>query len=488
MASPPPLGLIVLGAGAFGMIMLLSMVPTLLLAPVPAIPKVGRFTFEVGGYGTLFDDFRYQEQVCPCKGDWPIGTNERNVSNDIFAQATSIPDPRGLSSLVAFWGQFIDHDIVRSDTNASDTMYTLQMVPSNATLTTGRVKYRLLPNGCREPQTFNTPHIDASTVYGDSLMPEALVPLRNKTDGCKLNTSPGSLLPLNPAPGSHEFLAGDPRNSEHAILNSLHTLWVREHNRLCDVLKREVPFWTREEHFWKARQIVIAKMQHITYEHWLPALLGSLANMTQTVELRGTGSRIAREFSVTAYRFGHSMIPNPVGAFELPTMFFNRDMVIQYGIEAFLEASWTTVAQQVDNKVIDGLRNFLFSTQMGVMGEDLVLRNLLRAREVGIGTYENVSDCYGFPRSILDQEETYVGLLSEPLWPGSSLPLGIAQIVAEQFKRLREFDYYFHDKRPLEELGSRFWAEVQETTLASVIRQNALNPESLTVPDNVFHT
>ena len=56
---------------------------------------------------------------------------------------------------------------------------------------------------------------------------------------------------------------------------AMHTLWVREHNRIATNLKLLRPYADDETLFQEARKIVIAELQHITYNEWLPELFPS---------------------------------------------------------------------------------------------------------------------------------------------------------------------------------------------------------------------
>ena len=103
-----------------------------------------------------------------------------------------------------------------------------------------------------------------------------------------LKTSAGDLLPFNTAglanandahifPDSELFLAGDVRANENVELTALQTLFMREHNYQAGLLKAAHPTWTDEQLFQGARAIVIGEIQSITYNEFLPALLGNNA-------------------------------------------------------------------------------------------------------------------------------------------------------------------------------------------------------------------
>ena len=67
------------------------------------------------------------------------------------------------------------------------------------------------------------------------------------------------------------FLAGDVRANENIELTALQTLFMREHNRQAAILQQQHPRWTDEQLYQGARQIVIAEIQSITFNEFLPA-------------------------------------------------------------------------------------------------------------------------------------------------------------------------------------------------------------------------
>ncbi len=58
-------------------------------------------------------------------------------------------------------------------------------------------------------------------------------------------------------------------------LAGMHTIWIREHNRIADILLAQQPTASDEVIYQEARRIVGAMSQHITYNEWLPRILGS---------------------------------------------------------------------------------------------------------------------------------------------------------------------------------------------------------------------
>lgn len=74
--------------------------------------------------------------------------------------------------------------------------------------------------------------------------------------------------------GKYCFQSGDTRANENLHLTSMHLLWARQHNYLASTLQSLNPEWDNEILFQESRRILGAQLQHITYNEFLPMLLG----------------------------------------------------------------------------------------------------------------------------------------------------------------------------------------------------------------------
>ena len=70
------------------------------------------------------------------------------------------------------------------------------------------------------------------------------------------------------------FVTGDSRVNENIVLTSMNTLFAREHNRIAENAAALFPFMSDDDIFIYAKNCVIALICKITYDDYLPLLLG----------------------------------------------------------------------------------------------------------------------------------------------------------------------------------------------------------------------
>ena len=378
----------------------------------------------------------------------------------------------------------------------------------------------------RRHPTFVTSFLDASMVYGSD--PARAEALRTLDGTGRLKVDVGDLLPLNnltnfpegmlevdnqgPFDDSTMFVAGDIRATENPALVGLHTVLLREHNRYATDLKLANPALLDEQLYQASRKWVSAIIQQITYNEFLPAMLGSDPLTAYTGYNVNVDPSISAVFSGAAFRIGHSMQASevlrlddtgtslPGGPLSLANSFFNSQPILDDGIEPYLLGLIDQQANEVDTQVIDDMRNFLFGPP-GAGGLDLAAINIQRGRDLGLPSYNQARADFGLPlvtsfsqitsdptlagmlQSIygsVDEVDLWVGGLAEDHVSGGTVGELFAAIVADQFQRSRD--------------GDRFWFEngqftqtdlddIHATTLADLILRNT----SITsVSGNVF--
>lgn len=441
----------------------------------------------------------------------------RVISNALAAQQQVPSSARGLSALVYIWGQFLDHDIDHTGTNAAVAERVPIAVPTgdiffdpNGTGTqtiplTRSIFDPATGTGLSNPrQQVNqiTAWIDASMIYGSD---QATADALRTFLGGELRSSAGNLLPEKDG----EFFAGDVRANENIELTSMQTLFLREHNRLARQMATTNPTWTDERIYQEARALVYAKIQVITYKEFLPALLGDGALGPYQGYNPSVHPGIANEFSTAAYRL-HTMVNDEVEFFgndgrpvragiPLVEAFHNPGLLKATGIDSILKYAASTQAQEIDNQIVDGLRNFLFGPP-GLGGLDLASLNIQRGRDHGLADYNAVRRAYGLAAvtafsditsngqlalalqqlyGSVDNIDLWVGIMAEDHVPGASMGELGRTIIADQFERLRD--------------GDRFWYQsifsgaaldyLERTTLAGILRRNTTINN---LQDNVF--
>ncbi len=457
----------------------------------------------------------------------------RTISNALCADSGAGPNALGASDVLWQWGQFLDHDIDLTEAQQPAEPFPIPVPagdPFFDPAATGAMSIQL-DRSAYHPGTGSDPayprqqvnqithFIDASNVYGsDSVRAAAL---RTNDGTGRLLVSAGDLLPFNTAglpnaggTGPELFLGGDVRANEQVGLSAMHTLFVREHNRLAAEIAANDPSLDGETIYQEARRIVGALMQVITYNEFLPALLGPNALLNYFGYHWAVSPAITNEFSTAIYRFGHSALSPtllrldaagneiPEGHLPLRDAFFRPDRLVdEGGIEPILRGLAAQACSPIDLEVVDDVRNFLFGPP-GAGGFDLASLNIQRGRDHGLSSYSSARAVLRLrPKrsfaaissdpdiqarlasvySTVDDIDLWVGMLAEDPFNGGHVGELAHHVIKSQFEALRAGDRYWYQNS----LTPSEIADVEATTLADVIRRNtSIDAE---ISDDVFH-
>lgn len=385
----------------------------------------------------------------------------------------------------------------------------------------------------REQTNGNTAFIDGSTIYGSTATRAKL--LRTFQNGF-LKSTPQfgkALLPKSSAdcgPADVKcFEAGDVRVNMFPALASMHTLWMREHNRIVSILNQLNPHWDDDRTFQEARLIVGAMLQHISFREYLPLALGPILIDWWGLNLQDRGyytgynpsidPRVSNAVAVAAYRFGHSLVQGtfkrysaehrPLPSPSLGQEFFNNSaFFFRPGeVDRITLGLLDERPREMDSFFTSQLTNHLLDNGEG-FGDDLVATSIQRSRDHGIPAYNDWREFCGLPRlrtfndlkdmmsndQILALQELYGNVEDIELYPagiaewhvlGGIIGPTFACLIAQQFHNLRNGDRFWYENGgqaasfTLDQLN-----EIRQTTLARVVCDNTdsvrtIQPSSL---------
>ncbi|KAI3413184.1 hypothetical protein GPALN_010685 [Globodera pallida] len=490
--------------------------------------------------------------------------NPRTISFELVSTEQVTPHSM-YSAMLMQWGQFVDHDLDFIATALSRQTYTggarcnrtcenvdpcfnIQMPPNDPRLRSmgperlpciefersaaicgsGETSPIFKQVTFREQVNIITSYLDGSQIYGSTevdaldlrdlfsdhgqlrfdIVSSAQKPYlpfeRDSSMDCRRNFSVENPIRC--------FLSGDFRANEQVGLTSMHTIWLREHNRIATKLLELNPDWDGERIYHEARKIVGAMLQHITYKEWLPLVLGQdgfnfLIGPYKQYNPEMNPS-VSNAFASAAFRFGHTLInpqlerldkalePLPQGPLPLHEAFFAPERLLaEGGVDPLLRGLFATplkmpMSDQLLNKE---LTEKLFHRAHNV-SLDLAALNIQRGRDHGIPGYleyrrlcnltvpsswdqlaidvpnanvlAHLRKLYGHPGNI----DLWVGGIVEKRLPDALIGPTFSCIIGDQFRRLRDGDRFWYENdgvfTPLQ------LAQIRKTTLAKVLCTN----------------
>jgi hypothetical protein len=342
----------------------------------------------------------------------------------------------GISAGYTYLGQFIDHDLTFDPASS--------LMKQND------------PNALTD---FRTARFDLDNLYGRGPNDQ---PYLYEADGLHLQL--GRRLTGNPNDpntrdlprhtslngGAARALIGDPRNDENVIVSQLQATMLRFHNRMVD----ENPGANFEE----VQRIVRWHYQYVVVHDFLPTIVGSDMLFSILPHLQSGRSILADpprlrfykwrhspfipvEFSVAAYRFGHSMVrpiyrlnttlgkdpvpPDDPANGRIPVFDAQGDKVSLTGFQEFPSIwaiDWSLFFRMADAPPTLGVhrlqRSYKIDTSLvnplgslpasvAVNPSSLAQRNLLRGLRLGLPSGQDVARAMGV--NPLSDDELMVG-------------------------------------------------------------------------------
>ncbi|XP_004709888.1 thyroid peroxidase [Echinops telfairi] len=490
----------------------------------------------------------------------------REVTRQIIQVSNeAVTEDGQYSDLLMVWGQYIDHDIAFTPQSTSkaafwggidcqltcvnqNPCFPIQL-PLQDSLTTGAecwpfyrssaacgtgdqaaVFGNLSGSNPRQQMNGLTSFLDASTVYGSTPALEKQLRNWSSEEGqLKVNQRYRDdgraylpfMRPRGPSPCAREpgaagagriecFQAGDSRASEVLSLTALHTLWLREHNRLAAALKALNPHWSADTVYQEARKIVGALHQIITMRDYIPKILGPEAFQQYVGFYEGydatVNPTVSNVFSTAAFRFGHATVHPLVRRLDehfqehpaLPSLrlhevFFSpRRLILEGGVDPLVRG---LLARAAKAQAQGQLMNEELTEKLFVLSDsgtlDLASLNLQRGRDHGLPGYNEWREFCSLPRlktqadlntaianrSIVekimnlykhpDNIDVWLGGLAENFLPGARTGPLFACIIGRQMKALREGDWFWWENRHVFTEAQRH--ELEKHSLSRII-------------------
>ena len=342
--------------------------------------------------------------------------------DDLFALGVAMDGVGADSDIPAaytYFGQFVDHDVTLEGVTAGVDLNGVITPMSLADISTTLVNTR-------------TGTLDLDSVYG---APAARDPgdasLMQLGDVTAVGGRPPGKSVDNDLPRrgrsidesrDREALIGDPRNDENLVVAQLHVALLKAHNMLVSQgLTFEQAQTTLRQHY-----------QHVVVHDFLmriadPAIVADILTNGPKAFDPGANVKMPLEFSVAAYRFGHSMIREQYNynlnfpfaslgllftftalsgqIFEFDTL--PENWIIQW--ERFLDAGAPfTTTHALDTLLVEPLAHLPLTTFGELPGNmaRLAVRNLLRGYLLRLPTGQAVATALGITPLTADELAT----------------------------------------------------------------------------------
>ena len=469
----------------------------------------------------------------------PDYQNPRIISNIVCNESLAIPNSLGLSNMNVLWSEFINNDMQL--TSHQDSSHEGGMEEAHITIPIddeimnpggvedSRIKYLrtefISDTGSEEGNPREYPNevsswLDGSSIYSSSV---ELQDYLRMGEGGRLKVTdidgwdmvPGRVTEyVESSTGDNpnlQFFVGDSRNLEHIGLTSLQVLFIREHNRLADGLSERHSDWSDEQLFQRAKKLVQAEIQAITFNEYLPSIgidLSDYSGYNSSVNPQlsneyillaafATGSQMADGW----LQFDEGLNESTSGHLDLRDGFWTTSSLIDAGgIDTTIRGAAYDNQREMDLAVNPSLRNLMSGAMWGGWMDDCAM-DIQRGRDRGLTDYNSLREGLGLERVTnwgdissnvdsqqklaeaypdVDSIDAYIGVMAEDRLESSIYGQTQQMLVLDQFKRIRDADrFWYENDAELTSLTSEF----NSLRLSDIILRNS---EIESIQCNVF--
>lgn len=484
--------------------------------------------------------------------------NVRVVSRELLTRETFQPATI-INLLVAAWLQFMVHDWMSHGPNEADNPFLIPLDEADPwdhgrpmeIQRTQADRTRAAADGALPPTYTNTETHwwDASQLYGTNPPPDLVDLLRAHEEG-KVRLDENHLIPFDPSrfEGKGIDVAGVSGNWWLG-LGILHSLFMQEHNAVCDALRRTYPSWSDDQLFARARLIVAGLLAKIHTVEWTPAIITHpTSKKAMHINWYGAAPAWMRNLLLPLHNEVLTGIPGSKKDHDGAPYCLTEEFVAVYRMhplipdeftfrsastgDVILEKTFREIAGTQARATLEGvpmedllysfgvanagavrLRNFPRFLQEFVRPDgtviDLAATDILRSRERGVPRYnefrrllhmrpyESFSvlcpDDPALARAVeevydgkIDRVDTSVGMFAEPLPAGFGFSDTAFRIfILMASRRLRSDRFFTTDFTP-QVYTPLGMRWIQQTTMGDVIRRHYPSLAGLVNPENAF--
>lgn len=301
-------------------------------------------------------------------GDELLTPNPREISRRLFTRGEKMKEVPFLNMLAACWIQFQNADWINHGEPLLKDVIEVPLAEDDPARKKYNIDRMLVPKTQPDPTRREgkedasasfinevTHWWDGSQIYGSDQV--TVDKLRSGIDG-KIKVNDDGLLPLDNK-GIEQ--TGFIRNW-WVGMSMLHTLFTREHNSICDHLKKHYPAWDDTRLFNVARLVNAAIMAKIHSDEWTPAILpnqgldmGLNANwygiLTKVFEKSKAHPKTVSDINVRNPELG-GVVGNPINKHGV-AYGFSEEFVEVYRLHSLLPETLHLKNNKTDETIMD---------------------------------------------------------------------------------------------------------------------------------------